>query len=362
MTQRIFDVVLFGASGAAGESVAHYLADAVCTPRLRWALAGRELAALERLKATLIGRQASPELLVVPEADALRSSVATTRVVIAAAGLGPADSDALLGACAEHGTDYVDLRCESELLLHSAEHYHALAESNGARIIHACGFESLQHDLGAYFAVKALRRRLTLGEQDTLPVVVRGIVQGSAVGSLAGLLGRVRQRAVRGLPLRAAGRTISVLRQRFEYRKPLGLWVLPLLSAEAAVVRRSARVLDVYGPSFAYGHYIGLRRFVQVLRTAAEGVARKWLRAHGPPPGFRVLFEAEAGTHSLRASVSSSQTGDGESAKLLAEAALCLAFDRVLLPQRFGVLTAAVAMGDVLVERLKRAGIAFEEL
>ena len=47
---------------------------------------------------------------------------------------------------------------------------------------------------------------------------------------------------------------------------------------------------------------------------------------------------------------------------MLAEAGLCLAFDRALLPQRFGVLTAAVAMGDVLVERLQRVGIVFEEL
>jgi short subunit dehydrogenase-like uncharacterized protein len=42
---------------------------------------------------------------------------------------------------------------------------------------------------------------------------------------------------------------------------------------------------------------------------------------------------------------------------MLAESGLCLAFDE--LPKRAGQLTPAVAMGDALLTRLRRAGIAF---
>ena len=45
---------------------------------------------------------------------------------------------------------------------------------------------------------------------------------------------------------------------------------------------------------------------------------------------------------------------------MISESALCLARDRDALPQRFGVLTTAVAMGGALQERLERAGMRFE--
>jgi saccharopine dehydrogenase (NAD+, L-glutamate forming) len=381
VAKRAFDVVLFGATGLTGEQVAHYLAGAAAD-RLRWALAGRDRRKLESLQARLVGPHASPSLLIADAGDpeSLRALVCGTRVVISTLGPHREHGLALVAACAEHGTDYVDPSCEPEFLRDSQEKFHALAELSRAKIVHACGFDSMTHDLGAYFTVRALRRRLTLGEQDTLTVAVRGILQGSpgASGeswrSLAALLERLRRSAARGLPLMAAGRRVSALRQRFEYRRPLGLWVLPLPTVDSLIVRRSAHALDVYGRHFQYGQSLGLRRFLHVVRLAAglgavRGLSRwkatrRWLLERKPAAQgwFRVLFEAQAGTHSLRAVVRGGHPGELESARMLAEAGLCLAFDRDLLPRRFGVLTAAVAMGDVLVERLQRAGVVFEEL
>jgi short subunit dehydrogenase-like uncharacterized protein len=45
---------------------------------------------------------------------------------------------------------------------------------------------------------------------------------------------------------------------------------------------------------------------------------------------------------------------------MLAESALCLATDS--LPPTAGQVTPAVAMGDALIERLRRQGIRFEVL
>jgi short subunit dehydrogenase-like uncharacterized protein len=55
--------------------------------------------------------------------------------------------------------------------------------------------------------------------------------------------------------------------------------------------------------------------------------------------------------------VSGGDPGYTETAKMLAESALCLAFDD--LPERAGQLTTAVAMGQPLIDRLVRAGIQF---
>ena len=54
--------------------------------------------------------------------------------------------------------------------------------------------------------------------------------------------------------------------------------------------------------------------------------------------------------------------GYGATARMLTESALSLALERDALPKRFGVLTPASAMGDVLVSRLARADVTFTVL
>jgi short subunit dehydrogenase-like uncharacterized protein len=55
-----------------------------------------------------------------------------------------------------------------------------------------------------------------------------------------------------------------------------------------------------------------------------------------------------------------SDPGYGETAKMLAESALCLALDGDELTSPGGVLTPAAAMAAPLLERLRRAGMVFE--
>lgn len=60
------------------------------------------------------------------------------------------------------------------------------------------------------------------------------------------------------------------------------------------------------------------------------------------------------------ADVAGGDPGYDETAKMLAESGLAIAFQRDECPGRDGgVLTPATAMGGVLIERLRRAGLAF---
>ena len=62
MTERPFDIVLYGASGFTGQLVAEYLASA--HTELRWAIAGRNQQKLERCRrdlGTQIGRASCRE-------------------------------------------------------------------------------------------------------------------------------------------------------------------------------------------------------------------------------------------------------------------------------------------------------------
>ncbi|MGH2876682.1 MAG: saccharopine dehydrogenase, partial [Solirubrobacteraceae bacterium] len=75
---------------------------------------------------------------------------------------------------------------------------------------------------------------------------------------------------------------------------------------------------------------------------------RGWFRVRivGQAPGARVVTEVAGG-----------DPGYGETSKMLAQSALCLALDD--LPRRAGQLTPAVAMGQALIDRLVAVGIEF---
>jgi short subunit dehydrogenase-like uncharacterized protein len=62
----------------------------------------------------------------------------------------------------------------------------------------------------------------------------------------------------------------------------------------------------------------------------------------------------------VRTEVAGGDPGYGETAKMLAESAICLAHDD--LPKTAGQVTTATAMGDALRVRLERAGMAFRVL
>ena len=73
---------------------------------------------------------------------------------------------------------------------------------------------------------------------------------------------------------------------------------------------------------------------------------------------FNVLFIAQAGNHEVTCEVAGGDPGYEETAKMLAESALCLALDADL-PAHTGVVTPAAGMGQALISRLQRAGMRF---
>ena len=75
---------------------------------------------------------------------------------------------------------------------------------------------------------------------------------------------------------------------------------------------------------------------------------------------FTVDFIGEGGGQTVHTRVSGGDPGYTESSKMLAESALCLAFDDN--PETSGQVTTAQAMGDRLTTRLQAAGLRFEVL
>jgi short subunit dehydrogenase-like uncharacterized protein len=385
VADRSYDIVVFGATGFTGALTAEYLARHAPS-ETRWAMAGRSIDKLEQVRARLGPGFSEVALLRADVTDpaSLREIAEAARVVITTVGPYIRYGEPLVAACAAAGTDYVDLTGEPEFVDRMWLGYHEQAVASGARIIHSCGFDSIPYDLGVQFTVEQL--------PEGVPISVDGFVRTNAAIS-----GGTYQSTIEILSRLRSGSKVARERRRREGRpgdrqvadipgKPhrnefAGGWVVPFPTIDPVTVKRSARALDRYGPDFTYSHYavvgplpmlvglgaaagvvVGLaqikptRDLLLKLKSSGEGPseekrAKSW---------FRVRFEARSGGQRVRTQVSGGDPGYTETSKMLAESALCLAFDE--LPAVSGQVTPAVAMGDALRRRLMAAGIKFEVL
>ncbi|GAB2970501.1 saccharopine dehydrogenase family protein [Nocardioides montaniterrae] len=393
---RSFDVVLFGATGFTGGLTAEYLAEHA-PAELRWAIAGRSETKLQDVRsklATINPACADLPLLLVDATDEVRLTevAASTKVIATTVGPYLQHGGPLVAACAATGTDYVDLTGEPEFVDKMYVAHDATARATGARLVHTCGFDSIPHDLGAYFTVQALAE--ACGGEITDPVRMRGVARsngtfsGGTFHSAMTAFSRAKQmsdamKARKRIEPRPEGRRSRAINGKPGRDRALGYWLLPLPTIDPFVVARSGAALPAYGPDFGYTHFAGTK----TLRYAAGGAAgvgmllagaqvapvREFLKKKVPQGSgpderrrektwFTVDFVASTAPKSgepvtVRTQVSGGDPGYTETSKMLAESAMCLALDD--LPDTSGQVTPAVAMGDALLGRLQAAGIEF---
>ncbi|HEX5983019.1 MAG TPA: saccharopine dehydrogenase NADP-binding domain-containing protein, partial [Solirubrobacterales bacterium] len=352
---RQYDLALFGATGFTGGLTAAYLAAHV-PEGMRWALVGRNRAKLEAVASRLAAEAPTapaPDLLEADVGDrsALDEVARATRVVATTVGPYVLYGEPLVAACAAAGTDYVDLTGEPEFVDRMWIEHHAEAQRTGARLIHSCGFDSIPHDLGAYFTVQQL--------PEGVPLTVNGYVKtnarfsGGTYHSAVTGFSRARQTLSAGKERRQreswpGDRKIHAAPARIHRDGRLGGWTVPLPTIDGIVIRRSAAALDRYGPDFTYGHNMVAKHLATVGGLAA-GVGTAFGLAQLPPtrklllrmkkPGegpseaererswFKVVFVGEGGGKRVVTEVAGGDPGYSETSKMLAESALCLAFD-----------------------------------
>jgi saccharopine dehydrogenase (NAD+, L-glutamate forming) len=382
---RRFDLILFGATGFTGGLVTDYLAQASAREPLRWAIAGRDAGRLAQVRAQVaaVAGAIVPEVLTADVGDpaAMTALAAATTAVITTVGPYARYGEPLLRACAENGTHYTDLTGEPQFVHRMREKYDAVAKRSGARIVNSCGFESIPPDITVLLAVTELRRRLGAAAFASADVVVKGGAEGGG-----GFSGGTWHSAVEAMasarewwfrrPAEPQDGVHAVTTPLF-HESHWQRWAVLMPTIDPEVVRHSARVRGDYGHTFSYGHYLvmknplalaGLVAGVGGVFTLAQfGPTRRWLlgrRLPGDGPSaeqrdrgwFNMHVTASAGGVTVVAKMSGGDPGYGDTAKMLAEAGLCLALDGGL-PEAAGVITPASAMGAALLPRLKRAGL-----
>ncbi len=391
------DLVLFGATGFVGRLTAAYLATAAA-PGTRIALGGRSKERLEAVRAGLPEQARDWPLVVADTSDAgaLRELATSTRAVATTVGPYARYGLPLVEACAAAGTHYADLTGEVPFVRASADRAHEQARETGARITHACGFDSVPSDLAALLTARAAGGGLT----DTTMVVTRlsGGISGGTIDSIRGVVDELTSDpATRRLlvdpyslsPDRDAEPSLGRESDATGVGRIDGRWtgVFVMASYNTRIVRRSNALQGwAYGRGFRYREVMAFGRGPlgpALAAGTALGVAgmgfgmalpptRAVLDRVLPKPGEgpsertreRGHFTVETTgttTDGRRYRTTFGMQGDpgyAATAVMLGESGLCLALDD--LPAGGGVLTPATAMGTVLADRLRAAGARIE--
>ncbi|MEB3067643.1 saccharopine dehydrogenase family protein [[Mycobacterium] vasticus] len=410
-TSRELDVVVYGATGFAGKLTAEYLSRAAGGVRI--GLAGRSVDRLRAVRDSL-GPAAQDWPIVVADADkteTLDAMAARTRVVITTVGPYTRYGMPLVAACAAAGTDYVDLTGEALFMRESIDLYHKQAADNGARIVHACGFDSIPSDMSVYALYRAVRDD-GAGELLDTDYVVRSFSGGLSGGTLATMV-EVLSTAANdpdarremfdpytlssdrpAEPRLGPEPDLSWRRGRDIAPELDGIWTAGFAMApvNTRVVRRSNGLLDwAYGRRFRYAEHmsVGSSAAAPALSGLATGIGKVAFGLGGyflrlvptglleralPKPGtgpsrrrresghYRIetYTTTSSGAHYRAVMAQQGDPGYQATAVLLGESALALALNRDLLSEHLGVLTPAAAMGDALLVRLPAAGVRLE--
>lgn len=400
-----FDIVVFGATSFVGQILAAYLTEEYGVDGdVKWAAAARSQSKLDALKQDLGERAAALPLIVADAADeaALKGMVDQAKVIISTVGPYALYGEPLVKVCAETGTDYCDLTGEAQWSRAMGVKYGDLAKKTGARIVHSCGFDSIPSDLGVHVLQKAAEEKHG-GPCTTIKMGVKAIKGGASGGTVASMMNVMKEmkkdpglRKVLTDPFTLCGPEHGFsTRQRnvsfATYDADFGRWLAPFVMAaiNTKVVHQSNALSGkAYGKDFKYDESVftkgrlaatlaslGLGAFMVL---ASMGPTRAFLeRFVVPKPGDGPSPEAQkngyydlrfhgqtAGGDVMEAKVTGDRDpGYGSTAKMLAQAGLCLAHDKTQSDNQGGFWTPATAFGDVLVERLKKhAGLTFEIL
>jgi short subunit dehydrogenase-like uncharacterized protein len=386
MSNKQYDVVVYGATGFTGQLVVEYLAQHYPTStQLKWAIAGRNLQKLSQIKeqynvdSSIDSIHADAE-----DIDSLANMVKSCKVVLTTVGPYQLYGNELVELCANNGTDYVDL-CGEPAWMHKmiAQHQTA-AKASGARIVFSCGFDSIPFDLGVlYLQQQAIEKFGTPFTQVKGRVRgMQGTFSGGTAASLkATMAAAMSDPAVMKVLLNPFSLTEGVqgpaqpLGNKPVFEAEFNSWSAPFIMAAINTrnIHRSNFLLDhLYGTDFVYDEMMFTGPGEKGEATANAVASDKSMSGDkGPKPGegpskaereagfFDLIFHGKQDGNAMTVAVKGSMDpGYGSTCKMIAESAVSLVQDDLSVDG--GMWTSAPAMGSQLIDRLTaRGGMSF---
>ena len=403
MSDRPYDVVLYGASGFVGQQTVQYFAQHTRPDEVRWAIAGRNRQKLETVKQQM---GVNVDVIVADSHNqtAIDALVSQARVVLNTAGPFALYGNEIVDACVRLGTHYVDITGETPWVRGLIDRYHEQAALEGTRIIPFCGFDSIPSDLGTHLVVRYLQEQCGVSCREVKAYFqAYGGFNGGTLASAFYLydsdqIAQVSDPFLLNPPGEHSPTEIARNRdpQFPQYDTERETWVAPFFmgAINTRVVRRSSALFEQwqegYGSDFSYQEYLKFDPPLAWLQSAVITVGmaffagamqsvpvRQWLRFVLPKPGsgpsektmnegwFRceLIGFGKDGQKVQGLIYDQGDPGNRATVKFLCESALSLALNEDELPggaERGGILTPATGLGEVLLKRLQKAGMKIE--
>ena len=185
--ERRLDLVVFGATSFVGQILCRHLVERHGVDgRLRWAIAGRSADKLDQV-ARDTGAEVERLVADASDPEALAGLAGATSAVVSTVGPYALYGSPLVGAVAAAGTDYCDLTGETQWMRRMIDAHSHEAEASGARIVHACGFDSIPSDLGVWFLQQRAIERFGV-PCERVSMRVRSMRGGASGGTVASML------------------------------------------------------------------------------------------------------------------------------------------------------------------------------
>ncbi len=399
---KALDIVVFGATGFTGRLVAEYfvkLSDA--GHQFTWAMAGRDASKLLAVH-TQIKASSSVNLITadVNNSEQILSLVRQAKLVLTTVGPYQLYGDTLVKACAQAGTDYVDLCGEPTWMAKMIPQIEDMAKASGARIVFSCGFDSIPFDLGVLFLQMTANSQLgqTCSRVSGRVKTMKGTFSG---GTIASVLATVKS-AIKDQGMLKLMKNPFALTPGFEgpkqasshhlsYDETHQSWLAPFVMAPINIknIHRSNYLLNfAWGKDFQYDEMIMMGDGEAGKARAKKAIQRdkiqnillaiaptRWIlktfvlpkpgegpdlqaREHG---SFEILYTGYTSDASITISVKGNKDpGYGSTSQMIGQSALCLVEDISLELVPGGVWTPASAMGISLIRRLEgSAGLSF---
>ena len=397
---RKYDLVVWGATSFTGKLVTEYLFNKYGSSKIKWAIAGRNLDKLEKVR-SLVADDNLPMIIADSfDEESLSKFVKKTRVVCSTVGPYSLYGTKLVKLCVENNTNYCDITGEAHWIRTLIDDYHEEAKSKKIKIVNSCGFDSIPSDMGVYFIQNEIKKTYkNYANSIKMRVAgVRGGISGGTYGSINNLLKEAysNKKIFRVLnnpyglnpKNKMEGMDKKDLR-KIIFDKESNSWIYPFIMAgiNTKIVRRSHALTNFqYGKDFRYeeammsGKGISglLKAILAVFPLAMIGLnpnslLKKIVNSYMPKPGegpgpekrkngfynLRFYVTIDERRKAFAKVVGDNDPGYGSTSKMLAESALCLAFDK--LPENCGVVTPSIAMGKQLLDRLRNnAGLDFK--
>ena len=404
MSNREFDIIVWGATGFTGQLVVEYLVETYGVDgELRWAIAGRNRNKLESVRRSCLadGQHECLPILIADsnDPDSLATLAQKARVICTTVGPYAKYGTPLVEACVEAGTHYCDLTGEVQWMARVIPQYQKAAEASGARIVHTCGFDSVPFDMGNWYLQQLMLERHGAYAQRVKGRVGknRGAASGGTIASVLNMMEEaqndpsVRREVANPYALYPPdtpdGRD-GPDQTGAKFDADFNQWTSPFIMAaiNTRVVRRSNALLGFpWGESFRYDEAtLNTSRYEATRNSIAGGIgivalalgptrklAQRFLPKPGEGPtrdqreaGYYEVFFRGIDSQNPQKEITISVSGDldpgyGSTAKMLGEAAVCLAKDELTVGGGFWTPASALA-GKYLNRLTSSAGLTFK--